>query len=126
MKTKGTDVYTVLTSAFDPVADTLGIIVDERVGDPVFMNGTDMDGNTDATLGYGKQDNMDWGTDSLAIPTLALLVSGDSMVRYDGLILESTAVEADVKSALESQGIKVITSLEGLYSTDRKRAFRTL
>ncbi len=110
--------------AFNPAEDQVGIIVDERVGDPVFFNGTDMDGNNDATLGYGKINNMDWGTTSTSVPTLAILVKGDAIVRTGGLI--TPVVTSKLVPALNAQNIETVSQLSGLYSTDRKRPFRAL
>ncbi len=124
MQVNKTGAFVAATSAFNPANDRIGVIVDERVGDPTFMNGTDMKGNTGA-LGYGLQSPMNWGSTATSTPTLALIVKGDAIMRQGGLIT-STIVDTVLATALKAQGIEVVTQLSGLYSTDRKRPFRKL
>lgn len=130
MQVGKTGAFKAMTAAFDPAADRIGIIVDERVGDPVFYNGTDMDDAFDATLGTGLQTNMNWGTTSTSKPTLALLVRGDAMIRLGGtirpLVVQDPTETAKITLALKAQGIEILKGQETLYSTDLKRPFRTL
>lgn len=88
-------------------AGKVGIIVDERIDDPTF---------------YSVEDGL-LGEDTDR--TLALLVKGDAIVRLDGLIFAS-GQGADVKAALEAQGITVQEELKGRHNTDVKRAFVAL
>lgn len=88
-------------------AGKVGIIVDERIDDPVFYSAED---------GLVGED-----TDR----TLALLVKGDAIVRLDGLYIDA-GQEADATTALEAQGITVQDSLKGRFNTDVKRDFASL
>jgi hypothetical protein len=119
----GAGAFVELTDAFDPDADKVGIIVDERIQDPVFYNGT-------VSLGYGTNSSLalsetiqpDWKNDSV---TLALLVRGDAMVRLDGLSFGSAgAVGKGLASVgLAKAGITFNTNLKGKYVNDSLRDF---
>ena len=104
--------------------DVLGIIVDERINDPVFL----ATGEASATLQTG---------DDNASRILAVMVSGDAIVRLDGLYIKSAAktsngvgydaADADVAAIvaqLKAQGITVQDSLKGMFSENR--AFASL
>jgi hypothetical protein len=90
----------------------IGIIVDERVGDPTFYSPED------------GQITPDWTLESPDTVTLALLVRGDAMVRLGGLSLEGDTYTDLVKASLEAQGITIIDKLSGKYSVSNKRGFR--
>ena len=119
----------------DPTLIEVGIVVDERVQDPTFFVHPVSDGfGTDPASGLGVK-QIDWSAAVAQTTTLAILKSGDAIVRDGGLtfgtyVLDGTVPADDTSketliAALETQQrIVVQDSLKGKYSTDNVHDFR--
>lgn len=120
--TSTTAAYVRLSDGVIPANAEYGIVVDERVQDPVFYNSVATVGKgAEYVAGTDQTIQPNWSTDTV---TLAVMVKGDAMVRTDGLNFGTTVVGeiATARAAMEAAGIVFNDQLTGKYTNDSLRA----